>query len=259
MKFRWITCLLCGWALGAFAAGANADTIQLINGDTLNGKVLSLSDKDLKLSSEVLGEISLQRDKVVAITFGDRKPVSVDTARPSSAPPEHQNPLSGPEYQGATGGLSREELKAFGVGTEQLNKALPKLGIDPGLGTRKKRGETPEDIVQKLRTEGIDSRMMKDLEKQIPLLGVPGVKGYFNERLQGLMSGKMDLSDLRKDAIKARNGLRDLQKDLGPNGAALNGYLQILDGFIDETEPDPAEDSNTPAKRIQPSESRGKT
>jgi hypothetical protein len=54
------------------------------------------------------------------------------------------------------------------------------------------------------------------------------------------MTGKLNIQDVRKDAITARDGLLDLQKDLGPEGAALNGYLSILNKFIRETEPPPA-------------------
>ena len=36
--------------------------------------------------------------------------------------------------------------------------------------------------------------------------------------------------------MKARDGLRDIQKDLGPSGDALSGYLMILDSFLEQTE-----------------------
>ena len=63
------------------------------------------------------------------------------------------------------------------------------------------------------------------------------MKKYFNDKVTGLASGRLNLQDIRKDAVKARDGLKDLQKDLGPDGRALEGYLSILNAFIDQTTP----------------------
>ena len=78
---------------------------------------------------------------------------------------------------------------------------------------------------------------MQDLETKVPLLAVPGVRSYFNRTLEGLIAGELGIPDLRREAMKARDGLRDIQKDLGPDGAALDGYMMILNGFIEQTEP----------------------
>src|SRR5579862_5012569 len=51
-----------------------ADSVRLANGDLLNGRVLSLDDKQLRLESDTLGQISIPRTKVVAITLGDAPP-----------------------------------------------------------------------------------------------------------------------------------------------------------------------------------------
>ena len=58
------------------------------------------------------------------------------------------------------------------------------------------------------------------------------------DRVGGLMSGRISIDDIRDDAIDARDQIRDLEKDLGPQASrALEGYLSILDGFIQETAP----------------------
>jgi hypothetical protein len=58
-----------------------ADSVQLANGDVLNGRVLSLDDKQLRLESETLGQINVPRVKIVAITLGNQK-----AAAPAAAP-----------------------------------------------------------------------------------------------------------------------------------------------------------------------------
>src|SRR5437868_10829052 len=58
-----------------------ADSVQLANGDVLNGRVLGLDDKQLRLESDTLGQVNIPRAKVVTITLGDHKP-----AAPGAAP-----------------------------------------------------------------------------------------------------------------------------------------------------------------------------
>jgi len=99
-------------------------------------------------------------------------------------------------------------------------------------------GGTPEDVVEKLQAAGgIDPQELDRLMNKFPLLATPEVQQHFNRYLGGLTSGELDLADLRKDAVKARDELKDLKKDLGPYGGALDGYLSILESFIDETKP----------------------
>jgi hypothetical protein len=63
-----------------------ADAVQLANGDVLNGRVLGLDDKNLRLESDTLGQINIPRAKIVTITLGDRKPIAAaEVARPGPA------------------------------------------------------------------------------------------------------------------------------------------------------------------------------
>src|SRR2546423_13231087 len=58
-----------------------ADSVQLANGDVLNGRVLGLDDKQLRLESATLGQVSIPRVKVVSITLGDQKPAAPGTPK----------------------------------------------------------------------------------------------------------------------------------------------------------------------------------
>jgi len=246
-KVRSVISMMSFSLLIAATGNLCADTVQLVNGDVLNGKVISLNEKEVKLSSDVLGEISVQREKVVAITLGDRKPVARDTvSRPASSDkPTADDVLN--------------QLKADGVDTKQLSGLLERAsasGVDVNAG---RNGKSVGDVVKDIQTQGIDKKMIEELQGKLPLLSMPGVKGYFNKTLGGLSSGELNVSDIRKDAIKARDGLIDIKKDLGPSGVALDGYLRILNRFIDETEPKQVDALKAPESKTKTPEGRGKT
>src|SRR5690606_18489130 len=75
----------------------------------------------------------------------------------------------------------------------------------------------------------------------IPLLNTsPDAQKYFSDRVGGLISGQMDIGDIRNDAEKAVAELEDLKREFGPQmGPAIDPYLGILKRFLRETDPTP--------------------
>jgi len=121
-----------------------------------------------------------------------------------------------------------------------LNRLVPKnFGVKQvrELEKGQQPAPNPDDVVEQLRTEGVDPALVNELKLRLPGFTSPPVQKYFNDTVDGLISGKITLGDIRNDAVKARDQLNDLKKDLGPDGAVLDGYLSILDGFIKETAP----------------------
>jgi len=188
---------------------AAADTVQLANGDTLSGEVLSLDGKQLRIKSPILGEMNIARAQVQAIFLGDAKaPVAASAA---AKPAEGAGPLT-------------------------VERILKQLGA--GAGGKEPVG-VGDDLLKQLQG-GVPPAELDKLKKQFPLLGSPEVQGYFNKTVGGLLDGSLSLNDIRKEAIRARDETRDAIKDLGPEAEkALSGYLGILDQFIKETEPKP--------------------
>jgi hypothetical protein len=198
----------------AGASLAQADSVELVNGDVLNGKVVSLDDRELRLTSDIHGELTIRRDKVAAIGLGDRK-----ITRPAAAA----------DRASGRGGANNRPNAAAG---DQASTSLT-VPVAPG---------SVEDVVRQLRAQGLNVEQVGNLQKELPLLKEPGVKKYFDETVSGLMKGDINVSDVRKDAIRVREEYRKTAKSLGPEGErtlnqALGGYLQILDNFIRETEP----------------------
>lgn len=211
------------WTLGlALVLPLQADTIELSNGDVVSGKVISLDGQHLVLQSELLGELKLAREKVSAIHLGDKPVIARNAA---------------------------SVVPAQAAATPALDPKVQKvLGSVP----------SSDDVLKQLQGGGVNPQMIGELQTKFPLLNTPEAGQYFNDTLGGLMTGKLNIQDVRKDAITARDGLVDLQKDLGPEGAALNGYLSILNKFIRETEPAPT--AKPPAKdkpaNVQPAEKK---
>jgi len=103
--------------LTAIVPQSRADTLQLTNGDTLNGEVLTLDANEVKLKSEVLGEVVIARDKVVNITLGDRRPrTPKDIANDDSVLSSDVNKQL--DSLGIDSKKATELLKRFGVTTK---------------------------------------------------------------------------------------------------------------------------------------------
>ena len=200
MTNKWFACggatLLLFQMSSATLIGA--EIVELKNGETLRGQLVSVNARALTFNSETLGNLSIDREKVAAIFLVEDRFV---TSKSSSVRPSPSPQVSN----------ENELLKGF---------------------------SSVQDVLKQLQTDGLPNDAVSDLKKQFPMLENPEVKEYFMNRVGGLMLGRISIDDIRNDAIDARDQIRDLEKDLGPQASrALEGYLSILDGFIQETAP----------------------
>jgi hypothetical protein len=103
------------------------------------------------------------------------------------------------------------------------------------------REQTADDVVRQLREQGIDPAIMRGVQDAIPLLNTsPEAQKYFGDRVGGLISGQLDIGDIRHDAETAVAELEDLKREFGPQmGPAIDPYLGILKRFLRETDPTP--------------------
>src|SRR5204862_543758 len=72
--------LLSAIALSFFGSLARADQIEMQNGDRYNGKVVAMTNSTLLLQSEILGTITVPREKVSQINLGEA--VRATSAKP---------------------------------------------------------------------------------------------------------------------------------------------------------------------------------
>jgi hypothetical protein len=193
---------------------SRADSIELINGDLLHGKVVSLDDVELRLISDIHGAVIIARDKVAVIGFGERKLV-----RPAAA----SVPDGTPDAQGV--------VRRTAPGDQSQVTATVPLTPLPA-----------QDVLRQLRAQGLTAENIAELQKALPMLKEPAARRFFDEKVKGLTEGTINVQDIRKEAMRAREEYRKTAKSLGPDGEkalnqALGGYLDILDRFIRDSAP----------------------
>jgi hypothetical protein len=80
----------------------------------------------------------------------------------------------------------------------------------------------------------------------------PAAKAKFEELLSGLQSGKINVNDLRAQAQSVVSQVKTLKGDLGPEGdELLNGYLSVLESFLQDTKLTGAATTNSPTALLQ--------
>ena len=168
-----------------------ADQVVMHNGDTYNGKVLSVTTNAVVLQNDNLGSVTLARSKINVISFGNET---------------------------ATGSSPAASLTGIQIGqpvTAQTNAG--------------------SDLTTALRGIGDQTNLIQQVQSQFLGSASPDAINKFNELLNGLSTGNIDLNGLRAEAQSAADQLRSLQKDSGPDASdAMDSYLAILDSFLQE-------------------------
>jgi hypothetical protein len=176
---------------------------------------------------------------------------------------------NGDRYTGSVLSLSAESVV---VHSELLGKVtLPRskvtfIGFGTNVPTSFARPATPApgrfnagavastnanpDALPALRSLGTNTDLIQQVREQY--LGSAGTAANrkFDEMVDGLLSGRLNLNDLRAQAKSAADQLRAFKRELGKEDAGdLDEYLTILDGFLNETVP---AQGSTPAPGASP-------
>ena len=105
---------------------------------------------------------------------------------------------------------------------------------------------TAAALVLSAKTNG-GTNSIRQIREQM-LAGSPEATRKYNEMVSGLMNGKLNLNDLRREARSAADQLRELKRELGPDADdSLDGYLDVLNNFLNEPA---AEPTNTTSQHI---------
>jgi hypothetical protein len=93
-------------------------------------------------------------------------------------------------------------------------------------------------------------QVIQQVQKQFLAGADPAAQDKFNELVSGLLSGKLDVQDIRREAKSAADQMRALKKDAGEDASfAIEGYLAILDQFLKEVPETTTARTNAPAAK----------
>lgn len=107
----------------------------------------------------------------------------------------------------------------------------------PSRGALAAQTNSGGDLSAALRQLGTTNLIQQVQAEHLAAAG-PEAKDKFNQLVGGLISGKLTVDNIRVEAKSAADQLRALKQDLGPEaGEAVDGYLAILDHFLNESAP----------------------
>lgn len=83
----------------------------------------------------------------------------------------------------------------------------------------------------------LDPAAIQQVQKEVLGTANPEANQMFQELVQGLASGKLNVGDIRLQAQDVLKQVHDLQKELGDDDTAglLNSYVSILESFVKST------------------------
>jgi len=141
--------------------------------------------------------------------------------------------------------LSRSKVSQIVLGSEASATALPqtkpaalatpKTNADAALATTVRQLKSQPQLIQQVQTQYLND-------------ATPEAKAKFDQMLTDLSTGKMSVDGLRAEAKSTADQLRAMRKELGEDaGEGLDGYLAILDNFVQESAPAAASTTNAVA------------
>jgi hypothetical protein len=197
---------------GPVVLPVKADLLELTNGDHYRGTVISMTQSNLEFQSEIQGRVKLPRDKVAKITLHESAvPKPVATTTPPTAAPLI---LSGPSNPTPTPTPPASQADA---------------------------------VVKQMREQGLDPKLINQVQEQIFGKASPEAAQKFNETMDGLLSGKISVQDIRAQAQSSIGQIKAARQELGGDaGEMLDGYLAILEKFVQETGPSAGNNSSVP-------------
>ena len=106
------------------------------------------------------------------------------------------------------------------------------------------------ELAQTLRQLGTQTNLINQVQSQFLSGAGSDANAKFNELLNGLTTGQLNIGDIRAQAQDAANQLRAAKKDLRDDSGLLDAYLTVLEHFVKETQAEPP--SRTKSSRPKP-------
>ncbi len=127
--------------------------------------------------------------------------------------------------------VPRKKVANISLGVNNVstkNPAVPR--------TAAPQTQTNLDLSASLRSLGANTNFIAQIRDQMLSTATPEAKQKYDETVNGLMSGNLNVNDIRRQAKSSADQLRAMKKELGPEaGDSLDVYLEILDSFLKDS------------------------
>jgi hypothetical protein len=145
--------------------------------------------------------------------------------------------------------LPRDKVSVVMFGTTTATNATP---TTPVVTTPSPNAAaTNTDLSAALRNLGANTNFIQQVRQQMLTGADPAASQKYDQLVGGLMSGQMNLTDLRNQAKTSIDQINQLKRELGPQADdSLDTYLSILQNFVNETAPNNLS-TNSPAAALQ--------
>ncbi len=146
--------------------------------------------------------------------------------------------------------LPRAKVAGVTLGASSATNSLRRPWLTNGQARASSIAPTnaPAHLSPALGQLGANTNLIQQIQKQFLSGAGPEANARFNDLMSGLMSGKLNVEDIRAQAKTAADQLRALKRDGGEDsGFTMDAYLAILDQFLKETAPAPGSATNAPA------------
>jgi len=98
---------------------------------------------------------------------------------------------------------------------------------------------TNADLAAAFQQLGGDTNFVGQIRNQM-FAGNPQAAAKYDELVNGLMTGQINMNDLRKQAQASAEQLRELKREMPEAAESFDAYLQVLDSFVNETANEPS-------------------
>ena len=142
---------------------------------------------------------------------------------------------------------AKVRLVTFGVNAPANSaRSTPLAGTSSRLSVPVNTNKT-SDLSTALRSLTADTNLIRQIQADYLNAAAPEANQKFNQTLSGLASGKLTINDIRAEASTAADELRAFKRELGEDaGGEIDGYLDVLERFLHETD-SPAAVTTKPA------------
>jgi hypothetical protein len=182
----------------------------------------------------VLAAGSSSRADEVVMQNGDKLTGTIQSVTPSIVVLQNENlgNITLPRSKVSTVVLGSGAAKPPAPMPAQLPATVPTPAPAPA------QINSAADLSSDLRGIRDQTNLVQQVQSQFLASASPDALAKFNEMLDGLGNGKIDMNDLRTQAKAAADQLRTLKKDAGSeSGVEVDTYIAILDQFLQETAP----------------------